>query len=89
MIWLKTAMTVLSGTTLLTKALIALGFGATLLAAYGEWHHHVYRQGVDAAIAGIARADKGWIDRASAARGKWKDCNAQNRDWDQTTGRCL
>jgi hypothetical protein len=89
MIYLRGAMALLSASSLLTKILIGLGLAATLLAAYGEWHHRVYREGANAAIAGIARADKGWIDRASAARSKWKDCNAQNRGWDQTTGKCL
>lgn len=87
--YLKVGLTFLEGSALLTKILIALGLVASLLTAYGIWHHKVYKSGVDDTIAGIARADATWIAKASAARGKWKECNDQNRGWDQTTGRCL
>lgn len=87
--YIKAGVVFLEGAGLLTKILIGLGIAATLVAAYAEWHHQIYKQGVNDTIAGIARADKAWIDKASAARSKWKDCNAQNRGWDQTTGKCL
>ena len=87
--YIKAGVTALEAAGLLTKVLIALGLVASLLTAYGVWHHKVYKSGVDDTIAGIARADKAWIDKASAARSKWKECNDQSRGWDQTTGRCL
>ncbi len=87
--YIKAAVTLLEGAGLLTKILIALGLAASLLTAYGIWHHEIYQSGVNDTIAGIARADKAWIDKASSARSKWKECNSQNRGWDQTTGRCL
>lgn len=74
---------------LMLKLAMGAGLIGLALVGYGVWHHKVYKSGVDDAIAGIARADKGWIDKASTARGKWKDCNSQNRGWDQTTGKCL
>lgn len=57
--------------------------------AYGVWHHKVYQQGVSDTIAGIAREDSRWINRAIEARNKWKDCRDQGHEWDQSTGRCL
>jgi hypothetical protein len=89
MTYLKMAMTALSGAGLLTKLIIALGLAGSLLTAYGVWHHKVYQKGVNAAIAGIAREDEGWINRAFQARGKLKECKDAGRGWDQTTGRCL
>jgi hypothetical protein len=85
----KAALTALEAAGLLTKVLVALGLVGALLTAYGVWHHQVYESGVRDTIAGIAREDAKWIDRAVKARSKWKDCHDQNRGWDQTTGRCL
>lgn len=87
--YVKTAMDILGGASLLTKILIGLGLVGALVAAGAEWHHRIYESGVKDTIAAIARADKVVIDRASVARGKWKECDAQNRGWDQTTGKCL
>lgn len=85
----KAALAFLEAAGVLTKLAIAAGLVAAAVTAYGLWHHRVYESGVRDTIAGIARADAKWIDRASAARGKWKQCHEQNRGWDQTTGRCL
>jgi nitrate/nitrite transporter NarK len=50
--------------------------------------HDAYHRGVDDTIAKIARADAKLVARATAARGKLKDCQAQNKEWDQSTGGC-
>lgn len=71
-------------TKLIAAGVIVLG----LVTAYGVWHHRVYREGYDAAIAAIAREDGKAIKRALEARGKLKDCQDLSRTWDQTTGRC-
>lgn len=87
--YVKGAIGLLEATHWLTKLLVAVGLIGAVVTAYGVWHHEVYESGVKDTIAGIARADQKLIERASAARGKWKECHEQNRGWDQTTGRCL
>lgn len=91
--YFKLAVTALSGASLLTKVLIGAGAGAVLLTAllgaYGVWHHKVFRQGEDAAIAGIAREDTRYLSKALLMRGTFKTCRDQGRQWDQATGRCL
>jgi hypothetical protein len=86
--YLKAGLALLSGAGIVSKLIAGGVIVAALLTAYGVWHHKVYKQGVDAAIAGIAREDERWINRAFEARGKLKECNATGRGWDQTTGRC-
>jgi hypothetical protein len=86
--YLNGALALLKASGLLTRLILGAGAGVALLAAYGVWHHRVYESGVEAAIAGIAREDSRWIDRAVKARGIWRDCRDQGGNWDQTTGRC-
>lgn len=50
--------------------------------------HDAYHRGVDDTVAKIARADAKLVARAMAARAKLKDCQAQNKEWDQSTGGC-
>ena len=83
------ALTMLNASSLVMKLCIAGGVSLAIIAGYGLWHHEVYQSGVKDTIAAIARADQKVITRASAARGKWKECHDQNRGWDQTTGGCL
>jgi sensor domain CHASE-containing protein len=78
----------LSAAGLLTKILVAAGLVAAALATYGVWHHKVYQSGVDDAVAKIARADAKLVNRAIEARRKLKDCQSQDKAWDQTTGAC-
>ena len=85
----KAALTALEASAALTKLAIALGLIGALAIAYGVWHHKVYQSGVNDTIAAIAREDTRFINKALAARTKWKECRDQNRGWDQTTGRCL
>ncbi|MCP1832849.1 hypothetical protein [Bradyrhizobium sp. USDA 4545] len=75
-----------AGTSL--KWLIVAGIAIALVTIYGIWHHQIYQSGVNDTIAGIAREDKGWVDRAWEARSKLQACKALGRGWDQTTGRC-
>lgn len=73
---------------LLTK-LITIGvLLASLLTAYGVWHHKVYRSGYTRAIADIAAEDEKAIARATEKRSVWSDCRARNGRWDQSTGTC-
>ncbi len=88
MIYLRAALSALSATGLLTKLLIALGLVASLLTAYGVWHHKVYQSGVNDTVAAIARADAKLVERATKARAKLKSCQAFNKEWDQSTGNC-
>lgn len=88
MIYLKAAMTALGTASLVTKLFVAAGLFAAVLTAYGVWHHRVYQNGVKDTIAGMARADAKLVDRALKARGKLKECQAQSREWDQSTGEC-
>jgi len=87
--YLKLALTALEASGLLIKLAVAAGLVAAVLIAYAAWHHKVYQSGVNDTIAGIAREDSRFINRALAARNKWKQCHDQNRAWDQSTGRCL
>jgi hypothetical protein len=87
MIYLRTAMAALSAAGILTKLLVAAGLLAALLATYG-WHHKVYSKGYDAALAAVARADARAVGKATEYRNIFKDCRAQGRGWDQTTGKC-
>lgn len=84
----KAALAFLEGAGILTKLAIAAGLIAAAGIAYGVWHHEIYQSGVNDAVAGIARADQKLVDRALKARAKLKECQALNRPWDQTTGKC-
>lgn len=76
------------GAGLLTKV-IAIGLlAAALLAAYGVWHHKVYRSGYDRAISDIAAADTKAVQRATTARAAFKTCRDAGRKWDQAAGTC-
>jgi hypothetical protein len=85
----RTALAFLEAAGLLTKILIAAGLIGSAAIAYGVWHHRIYESGVADAVAGIAREDSRFIDRAIKARDTWQACHDQHRGWDQTTGRCL
>jgi len=85
----KLALTALEASGLLMKLAVAAGLVTAVLIAYGVWHHKVYQSGVDDTIAAIAREDARFINRALAARNRWKECHDQGRGWDQSTGRCL
>ena len=88
MTYLRMGLSALSTAGLLTKLLVAAGVVVALLTAYGVWHHKVYQSGVDDTIARIAANDARLVDRAFKARAKLKDCQAQGRAWDQSTGAC-
>lgn len=87
-VYVKAGLTALSAAGLLTKLLVAAGLVAGLLTAYAVWHHKVYAKGYDAALAAVARADARAVGKATEYRNVFKDCRAQGRGWDQTTGRC-
>ena len=86
--YLKAGLSALSAAGLLTKLITAGVLLASLLAAYGVWHHKVYQSGVNDTLAKIARADARTIERASKARSALKDCEARSMQWDMSTGRC-
>lgn len=76
------------GASLLTQAGVVVGAVLAAGAAYAGWHHHVYRQGWNAAVAAIARADKEAIDAALAARATYRACVDAGGVWDPTRGQC-
>ncbi len=88
MIYLRMGLSALSAAGLLTKLLVAAGLVAALLTAYGVWHHKVYSKGWNDALAAVARADARAVGKATQYRNAFKDCRAQGKGWDQTTGRC-
>lgn len=61
---------------------------ASLLGAYGVWHHKVYTSGYNAAIADIAKADAKAVAAATAARSAYLACKNDGRTWDTSTGTC-
>jgi hypothetical protein len=88
MMYLRLAMTAFGGAGLITK-LITIGvLAASLLAAYGVWHHAVYTKGWNGALAAIARQDSRAIAEATKLRSAFKDCRERKGKWDQTTGAC-
>ncbi|MCK1282259.1 hypothetical protein IVB46_44295 [Bradyrhizobium sp. 61] len=86
--YLKLGAAALSGSSLLIKIAVGLGLVAGILAAYGVWHHKVYRNGYDRAISDIAAADSRAIGRAQQARAVWKNCRDSGKHWDQKAGKC-
>lgn len=88
MMYFKAALSALSAAGLLTKMLVVVGLVAALLTAYGVWHHKVYSNGYDAALAAVARADARAVGKATEYRNAFKECRAAGKGWDQTTGRC-
>lgn len=78
----------LGGAGLVTKLGIAAGLVVALLAGYGVWHHKVYANGYRAALADIARADNRAVGRATQYRQAFKNCRADGKAWDVTTGAC-
>jgi hypothetical protein len=87
--YVKGALALLEAGGIVAKLIAGGALIAALLIGYGVWHHKVYQSGVDDTIAGIAREDARFIDRARKARGRWQDCRDQGRGWDQSAGRCL
>jgi hypothetical protein len=83
-----TLFSLFGGAGLLTKVIIIGGIALSLLAAYGVWHHKVYRSGYDRAISDIAAADAKAVQRATTARNAFKTCRESGRQWDQATGTC-
>lgn len=68
--------------------IVVSSFVIASIVSFWIGNNNAYHRGVDDTIAKIARADAKLIARATAARGKLKDCQAQNKDWDQSTGGC-
>jgi len=86
--YFKIGMAALSGAGILTKLAVAGALLAALLSAYGVWHYKVYSKGYDAALAAVARADARAVGKATEYRNVFKECRAQGRNWDQSTGKC-
>jgi hypothetical protein len=85
---IRLAMTAFGGAGLVAK-LITIGvLAASLLAAYGLWHHKVYTKGWNGALAAIARQDSKAIAAATELRSAFKTCRDRNGKWDQVTGAC-
>jgi hypothetical protein len=64
---------------------------AVIIACVGSYwvgHHDAYTKGVDDTVAKVARGDATLVNRALKARSKLKECQADGRRWDQTTGAC-
>lgn len=76
----------------ITPYLLELAIGAVALAlaagAYTLWHHHVYRQGYDAAIAAIAAQDQEAIHAADQIRLGVRNCVNGGGVWDAEGGQC-
>jgi len=83
-----TIFSALSATGLVTKLIMAGVLVASLLAAYGLWHHKVYRDGYTRALSDIAAEDSRAIGRATQLRQTWQVCRDRNGQWDQSTGKC-
>lgn len=88
MTYIRAALTAGAGASLLMKVIMALGLAASLLAAYGVWHHKVYQSGVNDTVAKFAAADQRLVQRALRLRGELQLCHAAGKHWDQSTGRC-
>jgi len=88
MMILKAGLAALQASGVVTKLVVA---GAVLLAlgaAYGVWHHQVFRSGYDRALADIAAEDKRAIGSATALRATWLACRNRGGRWIQSEGRC-
>lgn len=68
--------------------IVTAAFVISSVVSFWIGSHDAYHRGVDDTIAKIARNDARLVARATAARGKLKDCQAQNKEWDQSTGGC-
>lgn len=88
MMILKGALAALQASGLVTKLVVAASLAAALLLAYGVWHHKVFRDGYDRALADIAAEDKRAIGRATELRSTWRACRDRGGRWIQTEGRC-
>ncbi len=84
MIW-----TYIKGAGLLAQLVGVVSIVTLVGTGYGIWHHKIYKRGADDTIAAIARADAKVIAKAVAARSKLTECQTLNRQWDQSTGKCL
>jgi hypothetical protein len=87
-LYFKAGLSALGAAGLLTKVLMAGGLAISLWAAYEGWHHKVYKEGWNAHLAAVVRADTKVVERASKLRGVLLSCEARNLEWDQTTGGC-
>ena len=89
MVLIRLALSSLGAAGLVTKLIAAGIVLASILAAYGIWHHKVWRSGYDYAIAAIAAQDKKAIDAAKKARAAVIACaDTDGMRWDQSTGQC-
>lgn len=86
--YVKAALKAFDVSSIITKAIVILALLGVLATSYGVWHHRIYQSGVDATVLKIAKGDAKLVDRALKYRSKLKECQALDRDWDQTTGRC-
>ncbi|WP_441280071.1 hypothetical protein [Bradyrhizobium sp. 63_E2_N1_3] len=57
-------------------------------AAYGVWHHQVYRAGYVRALADIAAEDERAIGKATELRATWRACLDRGGRWIQSEGKC-
>ncbi|MCD9819806.1 hypothetical protein [Bradyrhizobium japonicum] len=88
MIYLKTALAALQASGLVAQLIAATVAAAALLAAYGVWHHQVYRSGYVRALADIAAEDTRAIGHATDLRKIWRACRDRGGRWIQSEGRC-
>lgn len=88
MMYLRLAMTAFGGAGLITKLITVGVLAASLLTAYGIWHHKVYTKGWNGALAAIARQDSRAIAAATELRSAFKTCRDSGQKWDQVTGAC-
>ncbi|MBR1026845.1 hypothetical protein [Bradyrhizobium liaoningense] len=88
MIYLKAVMAALQASGLVAKLIAAAVAALALLAAYGVWHHQVYRSGYVRALADIAAEDARAIGEATELRKTWRACRDRGGRWIQSEGKC-
>jgi hypothetical protein len=87
--FLLAALSFIPGGKLVTKLLVLGGTTLFLLTLYGVWHHHVWRNGYDDALAAIAKQDSKAIATAQKYRAAVRACSGDGMQWDQSTGKCV
>lgn len=72
-------------------ARIGIGFAivAALATGYGVWHHKVYQSGYDAAIAAVADADDGAVNRVKDEVKIRNECRMRGGTWDLVNWKCI
>lgn len=68
---------------------IAAAAVGALAVGYGFWHHAVYQSGYAAAIAAVADADDGAVNRVKDEVKIRAECRARGGTWDLVNWKCI